>query len=278
MFKKLILIIIPFVLSGCFSTELEFEEQYLIVVEAYIYAGTNLTNINLTSMISFGNDSTGGEGIEDALVTLGKDSRIWLLQHNPDSAGNYIPEQDITVEPGDTFSLMIEAGGMMLQSSTVVPDLPPEINLSASSIYIPKVDNPRDQGQIDFPDPIELTWDNPDKRYYYFRIENIERDPESIMPDPPDDMPFAKGGFAFQMVTRPVNDDLYRITTRELTHFGTHRLIVYSVNQEYVNLFETQEQDTRKLNEPFTNIENGLGIFTSFSSDTLFFEVIPVYE
>jgi hypothetical protein len=42
-----------------------------------------------------------------------------------------------------------------------------------------------------------------------------------------------------------------------------------------VNLYETQEQDTRKLNEPYTNIENGLGIFTAFCSDTLYFEAIP---
>ncbi len=93
-----------------------------------------------------------------------------------------------------------------------------------------------------------------------------------------DDLPFKRGGFIFQMVTRPVNDDFYEISPRELTHFGTHRVIVFSVNEEYVNLYETQEQDTRKLNEPFSNIENGLGIFASFSSDTLYFEVVPVYD
>ncbi len=265
-------------LCGCFNTELEFKDQHLIIVEAYIYSGTNLTNINLTSMISFGNDSTGGEGIDNAVVTLSKNSGIWLLRSNPDLPGNYIPEEDIPVVPGDTFQLTVEVDDMMLHSSTVVPDLPPEINLSAGFIYIPKIDDPREQGQIDFPDPVELTWANPDKKYYYFRIENIETDPESIRPDPPANMPFARGGYAFQMFTRPVNNELYTITSRELTHFGTHRIIVYSVNQEYVNLYETQEQDTRKLNEPFSNIDNGLGIFTSFSSDTLYFEVIPVYE
>jgi hypothetical protein len=276
--KKLLILMIPIVLGGCFSTDIEFEDQYLIVVEGYIYSGANLAGINLTSMISFGNDSTPGEGIEDAAVTLWNNTGEWLLQHNPDSSGNYIPGEVIPVQPGDTFHLLIETGDLVLESSTVVPAMPPAINLSADSLYIPKVDDPREMGEIGFPDPIELTWENPDGKYYYFRIDNIEDDPVTIMPDPPDDMPFRRGGFAFQMFTRPVNDEVYMITPGELTHFGTHRLIVYSVNQEYVNLYETQEQDTRKLNEPFSNIDNGLGIFTSFSSDTMYFEVIPVYE
>ena len=276
--KKIVAIIIPLILGGCFSTELEFEDQHLIVVEGYLYSGANLAVINLTGMISFGNDSTGGEGIENATVTLSKDQSQWVLQANPDSAGNYLAVDKIPIQPGDTFHLLVETGEEILKSSTVIPDLPPAISLSADSLFIPKIDDPREMGEIGFPEPIELTWENAEGNYYYFRIENIESDPESIISDPPDDLPFRHGGFAFQMFTRPVNGAMYTITARELTHFGTHRLIVYSVNQEYVNLYETQEQDTRKLNEPFSNIDNGLGIFTSFSSDTMYFEVVPVYE
>jgi hypothetical protein len=258
---------------GCYDSKLEFEDQYRIVVEAYLYAGANLTEINLTSMISFGNDSTGGEGIQDAMITLSKPSVSWILLENSDSPGNYYPQEPIPMEPGDTFSLRIEVDELLFQSRTVVPEIPPQVSLSASSIPIPKIDDPMKQGSIEFPEPIELTWDNPEMKYFFFKIENIEENPESIMPEPPDDMPFARGGFVFQMITRPVDGEFHIISMRDLTHFGTHRIVVYSVNQEYVNLYETQEQDTRKLNEPFTNIENGLGIFTSFSSDTLFFEV-----
>jgi hypothetical protein len=37
-------------------------------------------------------------------------------------------------------------------------------------------------------------------------------------------------------------------------------------------------QDSRELNEPYSHIRNGLGIFTAFNSDTVYFEVYPVYE
>jgi len=33
-------------------------------------------------------------------------------------------------------------------------------------------------------------------------------------------------------------------------------------------------QDSRDLNEPLNNIDNGPGIFTSFNSDVLYFEVV----
>jgi hypothetical protein len=278
MIKRILFMAIPILVGGCYPSDLEFDEEYLVVVEAYLYAGANLADINLTSMISFGNDSTGGEGIENATVILSNRSGSLVLPHNEDSSGNYICPETFPVEPGNTIRISIETGETVLSSETIVPDPPPDINLSATSMYITKVDDILADGPPEFPDPVKLAWENPDNHHYYFKIENIEDDAESIMPDPPDDLPFARDGFVFQMVTRPVDGESHEISMRDLTHFGTHRITVYSVNQEYVNLYETQEQDTRKLNEPFTNIENGLGIFTSFNSDTMYFEVVPVYN
>jgi hypothetical protein len=110
----------------------------------------------------------------------------------------------------------------------------------------------------------------------FFRIQNIESYQDLIIPEPPDGAP-ARGGFNFQMDTRPTNDNYSTISFQELTHFGTHRIIIYRVNNEYVQLYNSMDQDSRELNEPFSNVENGLGIFTAFNSDTLYFEVYPVY-
>ena len=80
------------------------------------------------------------------------------------------------------------------------------------------------------------------------------------------------------MITQPTNDNFYSIDIRQLTHYGTHRIVFTSVNDEYVNLYSSLNQDSRELNEPYSNIENGLGIFTAFNSDTLYFQVVPVYQ
>ena len=40
------------------------------------------------------------------------------------------------------------------------------------------------------------------------------------------------------------------------------------------DLYESREQDSRDLNEPLTNISNGLGVFSAFNSQTALFEVV----
>ena len=81
-----------------------------------------------------------------------------------------------------------------------------------------------------------------------------------------------KGG-NFQFITEPTDLDTYTIRGMTLTQYGTHRVILYKVNDEYAELYEFQEQDSRYFNEPPSNVINGLGIFTAFNSDTIYFEV-----
>ena len=171
----------------------------------------------------------------------------------------------------------MELEDITLAAKTVIPGDPPAVSMSASYINIPKVESMMEFKQMVMPDPVELSWDNPQANYYFLNIQNIESHPVSIMPDPPPDRPFMTGGFAFQMVTQPTNANFYYIDTKQLTYFGTHRIVITSVNEEYVNLYNSLNQDSRELNEPYSNVENGLGIFTAFNSDTLYLEVIPVY-
>lgn len=265
-------------LNACFSSDLEFEDQYEPVVEAYLYMGKELNDVNLSSMISFGADSLGGEAITDAEIRLEGESDSWVLIENDSVAGQYYLEDIPAAEPGETFRIRIEIGEELLSASTVIPDDPPDVTMSATSIYIPKVDDMRDFQNVDMPDPVELIWDNPDALYYFLDIQNIESYPISIMPDPPDDRPAPPEGLSFQMITEPTNNNYYSIDLRQLDYYGTHRIIFTAVNDEYVFLYNSLNQDSRELNEPYSNVENGLGIFTSFNSDTLYLEVIPVYQ
>ncbi len=278
MFKRIsILLIIP-LLSGCYDTELVFENHYKAVVEAYLYVDKEINNINLSSMISFGDDSAGGEKITDATIHLDRDQSSWTLIHNDALPGTYFLEESLLMVPGDTFILTVEQNNEVLKARTVIPDDPPSVTMSVTSISIPKVESMRDFKTVTMPDPVELNWDNPAAKYYFLNIQNIEYDPTPIMPDPPLNSPFAGGGFAFQMVSRPTNDNFYSILPQSLTHYGTHRVIITSINEEYVNLYNSLNQDSRELNEPYSNIENGLGIFTAFNSDTLYLEVLPIYQ
>lgn len=67
-----------------------------------------------------------------------------------------------------------------------------------------------------------------------------------------------------------------QIKSFNFSYHGRYLVKVYRVNQEYRDLYETQEQDSRNLIEPLSNIENGLEIFSTFHSnvDSLFLNVI----
>ena len=266
------------ILSSCYESELIFEDQYEAVVEAYLYVDKVDNQVKLTNMISFGSDTVGGEMITGAQITMHHKPDSWILTHNDSIPGTYYLEEELTMTAGDTFSLSVELDEEVLTAITIIPDNPPPVSMSAYRINIPKVESMMGFREIEMPDPLELTWDNPEAKYYFLNIQNIESYPISVMPDPPADRPSAGGGFAFQMITQPTNDNFYTIDLRQLTHYGTHRIIFTSVNDEYVSLYNSLNQDTRELNEPYSNIENGLGIFTAFNSDTLYFEVVPVYQ
>lgn len=273
-----LLLLIPF-LTGCFESELEFEDQFEPVVEAYLYVDKAVENIKLSNMISFGSDSSGGEMITDAIISLENDMSTWTMIHDDSVPGSYYLLESPVFSAGDSLKLTVELDEEILTASTVVPGNPPAVRKSSSSIYIPKVDDPRDFKGIEMPDPLELSWDNPEGKYYFLHIQNIESNPISIMPEVPDGMPEGRGpgGFAFEIVTEPTNDPYYDIDPMMLRYYGTHRVIMSSVNDEYVNLYSSLNQDSRELNEPYSNITNGLGIFTAFNSDTLYIEVIATY-
>lgn len=65
-------------------------------------------------------------------------------------------------------------------------------------------------------------------------------------------------------------------TRRNLTQYGRHQVIVFRVNHEYAALYQSTGSSTLSLTQPPTNIQNGLGIFTGVSSDTLYFEVTKI--
>jgi hypothetical protein len=104
-------------------------------------------------------------------------------------------------------------------------------------------------------------------------IENNEQNQESIFPVFGGNFGRGNRG-AFRRISRPTREDSYQINFGELTYWGQYVVKVYRVNQEYANLYENLTQDSRDLNEPPTNIKNGLGIFSAFNSKKVYFRVV----
>lgn len=84
----------------------------------------------------------------------------------------------------------------------------------------------------------------------------------------------AKSDIKTKRVSQPNQDDTYNINQMELGLFGKYRAVLYKINKEYYDLLETTNLNSNTMTNPPSNVSNGWGIFTSMSTDTLFFWVI----
>ncbi len=147
--KRIIIFLLLPLLAGCFDTELVFEDQYKAVVEAYLYVDRDISKINISSMISFGEDSTGGEKITDAQVLLGRSKEEWRYMHDDAIPGTYYLDECPVLVPGDTFRLMVTLDDEILTAETVIPETPATVAMSSSTVYIPKVADMREFRSIE---------------------------------------------------------------------------------------------------------------------------------
>ncbi|QGY44633.1 DUF4249 family protein [Maribellus comscasis] len=265
------LFIIPFALLVLFACENEDELEETItqqVVEAYLYNGSSDLDIKLSEITPF--EDLGSE--EETLISAAEvyvtiDGADFILQEKSDMPGHYsFSDSGITIQSEQEISFLFVQGQEEVTAETTVPQKPQNVQLSESEKYIEQITSLMDLTQL-ADATVEISWDNPDNSYYYVSVKNITDNPKTI--DPNDYIPDVDG-----INTPPLPTSFSILWLNELSDYGTYEIIVYKVNSEYVDLYNTQQQDSRTLNEPLTNIQNGYGIFTAFASDTVYLEIV----
>ena len=250
----------------------------LIVVEAFLYAHEPVTDIRLMQTIPLASEDSVAPPINDATVRLIKNGVSYTLAPSGADGFYAYPGNDLAVEAGDVFRLEVEGAGQRITAETKVPPPPAGVALSDQVLELPTFGLPGSggfggPGQIQN-NTLTVTWDNPSNLLHYVVIESLTtEEPEYILPE------FIRDRFTgFRLVTRPTDVNFFDIRVVALEVFGPHRAIVYRVNREYADLYENREQDSRDLNEPPTNIEGGLGVFSAFNSRSVTFDVVSADE
>ena len=185
-----------------------------------------------------------------------------------DSAGYYhYSGTDLEISLGESYQIEIEYFNNLTTAETTVPFPPTGLTISQNIFSInPEQMYADKEFWMNMPQ-IEISWDESGNDYFYILIENVEEEPIDIYSG-------RKRGKGFRRITLPVQGNNYTFMPMEIVQqYGTHLIRVFRVNQEYADLYESMQQDSRDLNEPLTNISNGLGVFTAFSCDSLYFEV-----
>jgi len=250
---------------GCSEESPLVPQESLVVVRAYLYANRPIRDIRLTSTLPLDTESDFAPPMNDARVTLIKNGARYSLQPSAGDSGYYHYDGvDLIVKPGDRFTIEVEHFAQVATGTTVVPSAPENVSISSDTLEIPDFSNISPGNFPDFRSAqLSVHWNNSDASYYYLVIENVDANPEQIESSFPTS--------PMRIITQPTSRDSLIVSAFTLTHFGRHRATVYRVNQEYVDLYASRQQDSRDLNEPLTNIKNGLGIFTAFNGDSVFF-------
>lgn len=259
-------------LSACEEEETVFEESKTAVVAGYLFAEKPVDSIVISQSFSYNQSDSTILLLDNLEVRLSDFEDTYFLE----SIGNGVYRNpDIIVEADKSYRLEFVWEDEVIGAETYIP-LKKEGQLSIESISLEKIE----AGSIGGPptgsvtDPIEISWDNSEGDYYYILIENMEDNPEYVNDNIAQFEDENGGRQRFTFISEPTITDIYQINARrELTQFGTHRIIIFRVNPEYAALYESSSNSTQSLEQPPTNVENGLGIFTGVNSDTLYLEV-----
>jgi len=239
-----------------------------LVVEAFLYAHEPVDDIHIFTSIPITTDTAIFPPISNAQVRLIRDEVIYDLIPSAEAGYYHYPDTDFDVKEGDEFLLEIYYDNRAITATTVVPPAPLNVKINHDTIEIP----PLVPGVIAELAEIQLniTWENPGEDLHFAVIENIEPLDELELIIPQQFQPVRE---AFLIIAEPTLDTLQNFNVSSLIYLGTHVAKVYRVNQEYADLYSSRAQDSRDLNEPPTNVVNGLGIFSAFSSEQDVFEV-----
>jgi len=259
-------------LAACDSTDAG-EADDLLVVEAFLYAGEPVNDIHLSTVIPLNSEDSLARPINDADVRLVKDGRTYALTPSGDDGSYFYSGDDLIVETGDVFQLEVDRGGTHITAETVVPAPPTGVAMTQNALVVPNFEGNRFALREFFQNgenALSVTWDNFDEDLYFVAIRSpASTNPDYILPE------FVRERFAgFELVTEPTTANFYDILLFSLEIIGSYETTVYRINQEYADLYENREQDSRDLNEPPTNIAGGLGVFSAFNGRSTAFQIV----
>lgn len=254
--KKIFLLISVCLILSCKETVVsDFQDKP--VVESYLYAD-NSPVVKISKLIAFKEDmvfSTMDVTKLTVAITDMTAGKKYLLSSLGD--GSY-ENKDLVIGAGKSYQLSFPYNGNEVTATTVVPEKPQNVTLSASTIAIPQRGTTETPGAAEMPSAVEVNWTNNDQSYYLIVVKNVESEKIAIDSRSNSSQDFFRN--------QPLNTSHYEINPRSFKFYGMHRVILYKIQPEYVLFFQETSNSSLSLTEIQANILNGFGIFTAMNS------------
>ena len=233
------------------------------MVESYLRSGKRI-EVLISKEGLFENATIDTIEFIGLTVKIAEGDNEYILQSV--GGGKYISDEDVSVTQGKVYSLEFEYEGEHLSASTYVPSKPIGFELSAYEIEIYRPGPGSTPGTAPTrPEPVDVSWENPDSDYHLVVVTVIEEDPKEIS----EGVVFRSGSFR----NEPNTGTSYEINRFSFEYYGMHAVILYKLNSEYATLYEDTGNSSLNLKSPYSNVTNGLGIFTGVNSDTVYLNV-----
>ncbi len=268
-------LILSLILLFGFSCNQTDETDPKFVIEGFIYAGEPVNDIKVKEQIGIDKPDSIDRLISDAEVILIKTDKSYQLQYDEGTYKYF--GSDLIVEPDDLFRLEVTVGNRMAYAETRVPEATKGLTISDTELIVPEIILSfgliEKLSELFFTARLTTSWDNPTDELHFIAIEPVVNVYDSIFPSrfPQEARDFLA---EFKFAPQALEVDTFNIIGIAFETYGRHRAKVYRVNQEYADLFDNPEQDSRDLTSPPTNVNNGFGIFSAFASDSVFFDIV----
>jgi len=225
------------------------------VVEGYLTTGASKLSVNVYSMESFDENNIAYSKPIKNLILYINDIKLTETAdgvYSLDSLNGMLDE-------GKTCNLKFDYNNKTITASTTMPSHPENVKISNSSILLTS-------GVYWYSDSIpdvEITWDNVNNAYYQVYIWSLDN--SGTTPS------FGgRGGFG-RIMMQPFQGNSYKLQIRDMMSAGRYVCYLYRINKDYAELYE--RISSTDLANPVSFINNGLGVFTGISADTIPYRV-----
>jgi hypothetical protein len=274
--RFLVYLFLSLVFSSCDEVNLNDIASNQFVVEGFLYAGEPINDIRVKSSFPLADTEDTSVPINNAEVRLLKNGHTYVLKASGENGYYHYPNEDLKVNTGDQFQLEVSYNGIKATAKTIVPSPTTGLKLSLDSLKVPQL--PFSEGREAITaairkfmsaSSIRATWNNPSEDFYFIVVET---DNDTIIPIFPSVILDALARFRF--VSAPTTNSSISFLGGTLVSYGKHVVKVYHINKEYAALYENRTQDSRDLNQPPSNVQNALGVFSAFNSQNAYFDVV----
>ncbi|TCC97108.1 DUF4249 family protein [Pedobacter hiemivivus] len=225
------------------------------VVQAYLSPGVPLL-VKVYYQKYLDDTISYGFPIKDLELKVSDGTNTVALTESTDGVYEYADAG--FVKDKGTYSLSFSYLDKTISAQTTMPDKPIGFTVSASSQKVPVFSFGTEPEAFV---PVTFKWNNNDGGYYMMMMKNIDTYPTRI--NTRDTRPYADSEAILGQVST------YQTQQMMFNFSGNYKVLLFRINKEYSDALNSGGGTSLNLTNPYTNVQNGLGIFTAMQADTL---------